>query len=288
MKTKLFLWVVICGGTFMTLADSSPLAISTNVLAFIDTSGSPYAVTSAVAGVSVTYRTGETVSAIAPDGTTQLLADAPSVSGRVKWMPVAGGVWTLTNSVFGVVTFSLRYSDFGTQGTGTANDPAKIMDDTELSDLVHAGTLSGGAWFSLRGPRLSMESLVRPAGHAVHVERDGLYSVWASANGEVFKGGAATSVLETVCLGPDRRIFAREALNIAYSGDGWIGDALAESTLTVVSPSASVEESSLDGCGAVTFRPDEYGVWTITLNTDKATLTSRVKVFPRQFSISFR
>jgi len=77
-------------------------------------------------------------------------------------------------------------------------------------------------------------------------------------------------------------------LSIAYSGDRWVGDATARSSLKIVSPSGIIDEESYEGSGSVPFSPLEKGVWQIILSFGDSVLTSHVSVVPRQFAIVIR
>lgn len=286
MGIRHFLWLV--AGISLVLNADEPLNTSTNVVAAIDTSGSPYAVLSANEGAAVTYRKGETVSVISPEGSVSPLVENPSGSGVAAWIPDAGGIYVLTNSNSGIAVFSVRYSDFGTQGAGTEIDPVKIMDNEEISDLVDAGTLSDGMLFALCGPAVSVGVSSSPQGYAVLAEDGDLYRIVAATDGVLYSGRAVASVMETVRPGPDRRIKLRDALAVAYSGDAWIGNSTAPSTLKIESPSGVVTEEQHEGSGVVPFTPAEKGVWKVTLSAGDSVMTACLSVVPRQFAILIR
>ena len=91
MRIGLFLYLAVMSA--MVLQADEALYTSTNAVARIDTSGSPYAVVSADKGATVTYRKGESVSVILPDGSISKIVEEQAGSGVAAWMPEAGGVY---------------------------------------------------------------------------------------------------------------------------------------------------------------------------------------------------
>ena len=285
MRTGLFLYLAVMSA--MVLQADEALYTSTNAVARIDTSGSPYAVVSADKGATVTYRKGESVSVILPDGSISKLVEEQAGSGVVAWMPEAGGVYTLTNSVSGTAVFTVRHSDFGTQGVGTQEDPVKIMDDAEIADLAASGNLADGMFVFLCGPSVSIGGSSRPSGLSVLYAGERLYRMLSDSTGKCYTGRSVSSVLETMRPGPDRRIKLRDALAIAYSGTMWLGNSAGSSVLAIESPSGS-STNEFDDTGSIAFCPTETGTWKITLNVDGTVLTSNVSVVPRQFAVVIR
>ena len=286
MRTGLFLYLAVMSATVSQADDA--LYTSTNAVARIDTSGSPYAVVSADEGATVTYRRGESVSVIMPDGSISRLVDEQAASGVAAWMPEAGGVYTLTNSVSGTAVLTVRYSDFGTQGSGTIDDPVKIMDDAEIADLAASGDLGDGMFVSLRGPSVSIGGSSRPSGLSVQYAGEGLYEMLSDYTGKCYAGRPVSSVMETMRPGPDRRIHVRDALAIAYSGDLWIGGSEAQSSVSVESPSGSKTENAFNGSGSMPFCPTLAGVWKVVLKAGDTVMESNISVIPNQFSIVIR
>lgn len=272
----------------VALQAGEPLYTSTNVTAVLDTSGSPYAVLSADDGATVTYRSGEAVSVVSADGTATPLLEAQDGRGTATWLPDAGGVYVLSNSVSGTAVFSVRYSDFGTEGTGSSEDPVKIMDNEEISDLVDSGKLSSGMLFSLQSPAVSIGGSSCVDGYCVQAADDDMYMLVESSDGVRYSGRSVSSFMETMSPGPDRRIRLRDVAAIAYSGNPWIKGADGASTLTLASPSGADTEHTFSGTGAVAFCPDEKGVWTVTLTAGDTVLTGNVSVLPRQFAVIVR
>ena len=119
-------------------ADETPLATTQQACAFAFDSlmPQPFRVASLSSATALPYLSLQTVKATAPDGTVTTLASAGNTAGTVDWTPNAGGVWVLENSVEGRVLFAARHDLFGTQGTGTASNPLKIVDVEEISDLI--------------------------------------------------------------------------------------------------------------------------------------------------------
>ena len=61
----------------------------------------------------VTYQTGETVTATAPDGTVSTLAQNAASAGSVAFAPTAGGLWKLVNSSGETALVGVAWSVFG-------------------------------------------------------------------------------------------------------------------------------------------------------------------------------
>ena len=150
------------------VADSTPQAFD------IDTSGSAHAVTSMDA-ISLPYWVGDTITVTAPDGSVSTPVSKAATAGEENWIATMGGVWTITNSDEGTATFSVRYSLFGEQGAGTEADPAKIVDNDELHDLVLSGTAGDGYMFVLQGSAVSFGTMTRINGYAVVPLGNGVY-----------------------------------------------------------------------------------------------------------------
>ena len=78
--------------------------------------------------------------------------------------------------------------------------------------------------------------------------------------------------------GPNRRWKIGKPVEVAYSGDNWIGGMDAQATLAITTPSGGTTELPLSGTGLHRFTPAERGVYTLTLATDLASIVSRVTI----------
>ena len=230
----------------------------------------------AAGAVSLPYAEGATLTATAPDGTPSTLVSSASADGAYSWTGATGGVWTLANSQEGETTFTVRYPA-ATRGAGTADDPAKIMDEDELVDIgAGAGyvfTPCGGDWF--------FDALTLPAGCSLAALGGGLYRLDAADDDCVFEALDAEFPLETAQTGPDRVMKgALKFLPFAYTGDDWAFAPSAASTLAFTSPSGVTTNVPCTGTGVMTpaFKLTS-GVWTVALSGDGVTpLTAHITI----------
>ena len=262
-------------------ADETPEAVSADFVYVADTLPSPrtFKTPSEAAARPVTCRVGETVTLTAPNGTvTTLVADAPSDTTATMTVS-AGGLWTAENSVQGTATFLMRYSYYGTQGAGTAEAPAKLVDGDELADLVVAGTAGDGYVFTLEGDEARLlDALQVPAGYCLQRAGDGMWRIVSSDDGCEFAGEAVVFMADAKQAGPNRRTAPDSIPPVAYSGDDWAGDESADSTITLRSPSGVDSVFNLTGTGAHVFSAWTTGPWTVTLTTASGTQTATVNV----------
>ncbi len=234
----------------------------------LDTAGETISVKTLATPVALTVRQGETITATAQGRLIPaVLVESAATTGVYPWTPDAGGVWTLENPGAGTAHVSVRYSLFGTQGSGTTADPMKIVDDEELADLVSDGAAGAGTVFLLKGTA-SLGDLVPPSGFAVE-DLGGRYRLQASGTaGQLFASYPGAFPLDTRQPGPDRIATRRDVVQIAHSGDGWKREvASATSALAVTTPSGtSTNFPALSGDGAVSLRLNESGLWSVALS----------------------
>lgn len=278
MKRRLLLFVSCATG--LAVMGSVPLASSPAFDLGVDTTGPAFAFAECGASAGLTYRTGDTVTVVRPDETLATLVSAAGENGVYAWTkPLAGGVYTLTNSgEEGSVTFSVRFSDNGTEGAGTAENPAKIVDGAELRDLAMADRLRDGYVFTLFGPAASADSIERVPGYAIAHASDGAFSLVESTGGLLFANTFAIPQLDTRLPGPDRRVRRDESRRIAYSGNGWRKNDTVSSSLAITAPDGTTETSPLVGTGTVAFPGKTVGVWHLALTANGETLESDINV----------
>lgn len=292
MRFKYLFLVLAAGlvGSLSLRADGDPDFLTATVedaVFALDTMGSPRVLTAADA-IALTYRAGESVSALPPDSASAstLVENAVGV-GTFGWSPTAGGLWTLENSVSGVATFYVRYSLFPSGGTGTATNPARIVDDAELDDMVTTGKATAGFTFVLYGTA-TIDALTLPMGYALTALGDGIYRLDTLTDDKLYGGIPETFALDTERSGPDRTAIKGDTLSVAYSGDSWVGAASAASILTFTSPSGAAVMHSCTGTGIVPFQPAEDGVWTITLTAGETSLSALLRIKRLGMSICIR
>ena len=257
------------------LADSEPLDTATFTFAADTTGAAPSVKSASGIPVSLSCPKGHVVTAVAPDGTASELS---GVNGLCQWSPDAGGVWTLVDTVAGGVAFAVRYSAVGTQGDGTAGDPAKIGDAEELVDLVAESSFTSGYVFTMCGG-LSVGDIEWPSGFAVVAAGDGAWTLVESEGGMLYGSVPVSFLADTKKSGPDRSVTDAALLPpFAYSGDGWCGSETAAATLTFRSPDGVVaNEQEFAGWGTLDYRLPNGGTWTVTLTmADGSTLVSRI------------
>ena len=82
----------------------------------VDTSGSPSVIASSSdvgALWPITYRSGDTVTVTAPDGSVRMLAENAASDGSAAFAPNAGGLWRLDNSNGETALVGVAWSVFG-------------------------------------------------------------------------------------------------------------------------------------------------------------------------------
>ena len=146
IKTDAMLAVIMAavGAAFPLAADAEEVSATFNGFR-LDTRGIPVAL-STLADVAslaedwpVTYRTGETVTYVAPDGTIGTLVSDAASAGTVPFSPNAGGLWRLVNAGVGTAYVGVGWSVFG--------DGSVWSFDTDLPFRIHtvgAGSESRG------------------------------------------------------------------------------------------------------------------------------------------------
>lgn len=283
MRTGCQLFLVACVAAFSAVADDTLLDESSDCVFSADTTGSPYIVKSANEVEVLTYRAGESVTAIAPDGSSSGIVAAGASGGSANWSATGGGVWRLVNSKQGEVLFCARHSAFGTQGAGTEASPWKIVDAAELSELVAGESASDGFVFLLCGEESDPYDLDWPTGYVPAGVDNGAWALASNADGLLYGSAQTAFKAESLKTGPARTYEVWDGwLPVAFSGDNWIGAADATATLTFVAPDGTSTVIPCTGCGAYDFEHDlrKSGVWTVTLtpaNSAYATLVATLK-----------
>ncbi len=271
---------VICGAA---LADDTPLAATAAPYAYaLDTLASPrlFKTAADVAARPVPYRTGETVSLSAPNGAASALVSDAASAGTVALPINAGGLWTATNSKQGTATFLMRYSYYGTQGAGTAADPAKIVDADELSDLADAGTASDGYVFTLVSGDQLLAKLRLPVGYALEEAGNGNWRIVSVADGLLYSWSGIAYKLDSRQPGPDRKARAKDSYSVAFSGDNWSRTSEAASKLILTSPDGIATTNDLAGTGLQPLRFRLGGLWDVSLVAGNKTLDASINVAP--------
>lgn len=283
MRTGCQLLLVACLAAFSAVADDILLNESSDCVFSVDTTGSPYIVKSANEVEVLTYRAGESVAVIAPDGSSSSIVAAGASCGSANWSASGGGVWRLVNSKQGEVHFCARHSAFGTQGEGTAESPWKIVDAEELSELVANESASAGFVFLLSGAESAPYDLDWPTGYVPVGGDNGAWILDSNADGLLYGSVQTSFRAESLKTGPARTYKVCDGwLPVSFSGDNWIGAADATATLTFVAPDGTTTVVPCTGCGAYDFEPTlrKRGVWTVTLtpaNSTYATLVATLK-----------
>ena len=236
-----------------------------------------------------TRRAGEAVALTSPGGTASVLCDGGNAVVTSVALPLdAGGLWTASNSVQGVATFTVRHSLYGTLGDGTVSSPAKLVDGDELVDY----SAGDGYVFTLNGVESLVDALRLPSGLRLEkIDDAGAATQWrivASAGGEEYVWAALAYSADTKQSGPDRRLRLKDVMPVAYSGDNWSRTAESASTLTLTAPSGAVAEYELTGTDALTVRFSEAGRWRIALAAGDRTLESTVNVTHRGIFIKLK
>ena len=278
-----------CVGAFALFGDQVA-ATETPFTYSLHSGGSPVAAvkSSSANPLNLVMRAGDGLAKVSPSGTATVLESGTSAGGYALSADAfdAGGVWTLKRTAQGGVvetaTVTVRHSLYGTQGAGTAANPATLVDADELADLVSAGTAGNGYVFMLDGAADGLRSrLSLPAGYFMEPASDGAWRIATSTDGCVAKWSAADYAYNGISTGPGRKVKLHRDVTppVAYSGDNWHWDVSAGSTLTVESPSGVTTPYELAGTGQETrIAMTEKGVWTLTLVSCGGTKTETATV----------
>ena len=227
-----------------------------------------------------TYSAGETVTVTSPSGVDSMPVSAASAAGEVALTFNAGGLWTAVNSAQGTATFTVRHSIFGTLGDGTSASPAKIVDTTEVLDLLNAGTASVGYVVTFAGASGLADEVILPGQYSFESAGEGLWSIATATDVETVASESGTYLLDTMQGGPDRTIWNRRGYEIAYSGDNWVGGASAASSLRIEPPRGATSTQNFTGTGATPFPFAGKGDTTVTMTAGSTTQTAVITYDP--------
>lgn len=288
MDIRHLIGIALVAGTSALFAEDASIAVAPDFSFSVDTCGET-TIVKLLDEVKLPYGFAQRVTAAGEDSaTTVTLIESAEDSGEYGWIPSSGGVWTLTNSVEGVAKFLVRYSLFPeTQGSGTVDDPARIVDDGEILERIDAGSISYG-YVVLLGGDASAASLELPSGWLLQGVANNTYRLVAASGGMLYESAAVPFMVDSRGAGPNRRWPLGKSAEIAYSGDNWIGGLDAQSTLAITAPSGDTTELPLSGTGLHGFTPAERGVYTLTLATDSASIVSKVTVLTDPLILIFR
>ena len=288
MDVRHLIGIALAAGASALLAEDAAIAVAPDFAFSIDTCGGT-ALVKSLDEVKLPYGVAQKVTATGEDSaTTVTLVESAAGTGEYAWTPSAGGVWTLTNSVEGVARFLVRYSLFPeTQGAGTVDDPARIVDDGEIPERIGAGSIAYG-YVVLLGGEAAAASLELPAGWSLQGVASNTYRLIAASGDMLYESAGIPFMVDSRVAGPNRRWKIGKSVEVAYSGDNWIGGLDAQSTLAITTPSGDTTELPLSGTGLHGFIPAERGVYTLTLATDWASIVSRVTVLSDPFVLIVR
>lgn len=246
----------------------------------LDTCGSPRTIASAAALSSLpplVYLAGETITISSPAGIATTPITSAANKGTHAWAPSAPGVWSLANDGEGMASF-LVYGSLFLSGAGTSENPAVAVDATDFATMM-ANVADKDGFVFATGEGVSADDFARPAGYALVSAGEGVWRLVPAAGG-LLCSSATQFPIDTRRPGPDRTVGeAADVLPCAYSGDGWTWtNAVAESTLTVASPTGVETSEHLAGTGAsqISSVIDAQGIWTVTLASPIETLVAKI------------
>ena len=290
MSSKFGLFITGLACAFALHAEENPVAVSEAFEANLDTiEYGAHSVTSIESPVEIYGFKGAAIVARNIDsGVTETVVADADMAGYIDWTPSAGGIWELSNTQDGTVRFTVRYSLFGNagQGDGSAENPVKIVDFTEVKDLAENDS-DGFAFVLLNGEAWSAD-MELPAGFSVSDIGDGKYMLEVSSDDKVYSSLSKRSVLYTDGAGPNRQMRIRETRHVSYSGDNWLGNGQAGSVVAMVSPSGTSDERQHTGTGFDIFAPTEKGRWNMTLESETIEFSAFVDVLGWGTAISIR
>jgi hypothetical protein len=287
-KFGLLITGLVCA--FALHAEDAPVAVSEFFSASLDTlEYGAHSVKSLESPVEIySFKGAAIVAKNLDSGVTETVVADAAKAGYVDWTPSSGGVWELCNAQDGTARFTVRYSLFGNvgQGDGTAANPVKIVDCTEVKDLAENDS-DGFAFVLLNGEGWSAD-MELPAGFSVSDIGDGKYMLEVSSDDKVYSSLSKRSVLYTDGAGPNRQMRIRETRHVSYSGDNWLSSGQAGSVVAMVSPSGTSDERQHTGTGFDIFAPTEKGRWNMTLESENIEFSAFVDVLGWGTAISIR
>ena len=270
----------LCCG--VVIANEVAVSVSTSCAYALNTTGSPYAAATAAeidALPPVAYHAGETVAVTNPNGSVAMLVESAPAAGVHLWSPSAGGVYSFVNDAEGSAAVNVYYSAFGFNGSGTVGDPSHVIDSADFAATLALASNVDGFTFVLDGSAATLDGFAIPAGYAAVELGNGVWQLIAVEDGLVAASSAFIYTLETERGGPDRKGKKSGVWPaIAYTGDGWVRDESAPSTLTIEPPAGAASVTAKAGTGAVPFSPNMAGEWMVTLEYGTTVLVSRIMV----------
>ena len=103
----------------------------------------------------------------------------------------------------------------------------------------------------------------------------------------VTDGAFSPYVVDSLQTGPVRKVKDRVYPPVAYTGDDWVRNSWAASTLSFVSPSGGETSFNLTGTGATQFNFGQSGRWTVSLVMADGTTQEAIVGVPGGFIITF-
>ncbi len=279
VKCKLMLIAAMCF-TMAALGDGEPLHRSDEFYFSLDTLGSQNTVDNLDNIYKLSIRAGETVKIEAPNGTFETVEAANEGEGTYDWAPTSAGIWKMSNDKEGTAIFVVRYSLFpDLVGAGTLNDPVCVADAEDFDFFAGKGLANVGSYFRLDGLN-GFSGFKQLQGIAIRELEDGIFLLEQSADGKLFSGAYSLFPIDTREEGPDRKMRSTEKMPIAYTGDNWIGEESASSSLSIEHEMLADTSMKLFGNGTVLFEPRKKGVYTVMLTTGDFVNISRISVLP--------
>ena len=258
----------VAASAALPLLADTPEAVSADLAFALDTGASPRAVRTAAELGEITggtlkaaWRLGEMVTLVAPDGTETSLADGSS-AGTATLALGAGGCWTLVNSRAGESEITVRYSLYGSAGSGTEADPLKVVDDGEIA-AIDGESLTSGFHIALRGASgLDLSSLALGSGLSLTGLGGGVWRVDAVVGGAEAVSAEKGYNADTL---PSPRTVKTAAELAEITGGTWCATRRAGEAVTLTSPGGSTSVLC-DGGNAVVqsvaLPLDAGGLWT--------------------------
>ena len=260
------------------LSADEPVATSAECIYAADSTPSPHAVKTAAELGEITdgtwkvaWRAGETVTLAAPDGTATTLASDAATAGTATLALGAGGCWTLARTGQGMLhdtaEITVRYSLYGSSGSGTEADPLKVVDADEIAE-IDGETATNGLYIALRGADgLDLATLVLGSGLSLTGLGDGVWRIDAAADGKAATSAATVYLADTR---PSPRAVKTAAEQAELANGTWAVTRRDGETVSLISPSGnSIALTSpalnLNAGGVWTVENSVQGVSTFTV-----------------------
>ena len=196
---------------------------------------------------------------------------------------------------------------YGSFRMDTSGKPIVVSSQTGIGELPRV-TYRAGETVAANGPDggsvVLVASAAPSAGTVAFVPTTGGLWQLVNSNGDTAFVGVGWSVfndgwsldlgslspfaMHTRGKGPNRRGRVNAFPTVSYSGDRWLGDSVAASTLIFTSPNGMVSSLNMTGTGTTPFSFDDTGQWTVRLDFADGTSREAEILVSAAFALRFQ